>query len=493
MERLRLPADRALSLGLAAFSLLILLRTLVPTIYTLDSAELLTGAWTQGIVHAPGYPLYLILLRLVLSLPAHDPGWLGNLSSALCLALSVAILFLGLRRLDMPRGPAACSALVFAWSYQVWLVGLFTEVYAPQILTIAFCLWTLAGEEPGSHHRAGLLGGLAWGLALAIHPSSALLLPGVAVAVYQKHIPIHRIAPGVLLALAIILASWAYLPLRFTANPSYNLAGTYAADGAFQAVDLTTPTGLAWMLSGQQFDSLFFSAGWLPSLSQARDTLTLFATNFLGFGLVIGMYGLVVLASRHRSRLWVWLAAFVPYIYFYTTYGAGDRDLMFGPALLLWTVPFALGLTELTRSIRRPVQIAVLAGLPALLLLVNFPRADLSRETSVRERSEAFMRAAPANAIVFANWADVTPLEYLQQVEGQRPDLRLINLFLFPEDRLRQYLSRLIADRAAIWIVDNRAASFAPGCPIQPVSVPLPSVAIPYTIYTVRVDLEGCT
>jgi uncharacterized membrane protein (UPF0136 family) len=199
-----------------------------------------------------------------------------------------------------------------------WLVGLFTEVYAPSdSRTIAFGLWTLAGEDPGSLHRAVLLGGLAWGLALAIHPSSALLLPGVAVAVYPKRIPIHRIAPGVLLALAIILASWAYLPLRFAANPAYNLAGTYAADGAFQAVDLTARrSGLD--LSGQQFDSLSSAqAGCLrcPGAGYA----TLFATNFW-----LRTGDRYVWAGRPRQvhRPLVGLAgAFVPYVYFYTTYG----------------------------------------------------------------------------------------------------------------------------------------------------------------------------
>src|SRR6185436_6410127 len=37
------------------------LRTAAPTVYGLDSAELTTGAYALGIVHAPGAPLYLLL------------------------------------------------------------------------------------------------------------------------------------------------------------------------------------------------------------------------------------------------------------------------------------------------------------------------------------------------------------------------------------------------------------------------------------------------
>ncbi len=38
---------------------LVYLRTLAPTIYNLDSAELTTAAFTGGLMRATGYPLYL--------------------------------------------------------------------------------------------------------------------------------------------------------------------------------------------------------------------------------------------------------------------------------------------------------------------------------------------------------------------------------------------------------------------------------------------------
>ncbi|MBN1966748.1 MAG: DUF2723 domain-containing protein, partial [Anaerolineae bacterium] len=76
-----------LALLLLAASFALLLRTVVPTIYTLDSAEFVIGAQTLGFVHAPGYPLYLTLLHLWLKLLPGDAGYAGNLFSALALAL----------------------------------------------------------------------------------------------------------------------------------------------------------------------------------------------------------------------------------------------------------------------------------------------------------------------------------------------------------------------------------------------------------------------
>src|SRR5205085_4646944 len=62
-------------------SLLVLLRTMAPTVYELDSAELATGAATLGIVHPPGYPLYTLVAHLFTLLPLRDVAFRVNLLS----------------------------------------------------------------------------------------------------------------------------------------------------------------------------------------------------------------------------------------------------------------------------------------------------------------------------------------------------------------------------------------------------------------------------
>ena len=344
---LRRHPDRLISVFLLAACLAVLLRTVVPTIYTLDSAEFITGAWEQGFVHAPGYPLYLVVLRLFLLLPFGDIGLRGNLFSAVCLALSAPILFVTLRRLSLPRWVAVTVTLVCLWSYRVWLVGLFAEVYAPQILTLGLCALALAQMHAAPEEPWPLITGACFGLAVATHPVSILFAPALIVAFRGLRVPWRTSLLAAGIGLILFGLSLLYFPLRYGAGPAVNLAGAYAVDGSFRPVDLGSISGLAWMLTGRQFDSLFFSDGLLPSIPQIQETLGLFTMNFLGFGLVLGAYGLVILARQRRGPLAVWLTAFVPFTYFYTTYGALDRDLMFGPALLLWAMPLAFGLNAL--------------------------------------------------------------------------------------------------------------------------------------------------
>ncbi len=63
-------------------------RTLAPTVFAVDSVEFTTGAYTLGLVHPPGYPTYLLLGRLFLSLPVGDFGYRLNLMSAVFGVLS---------------------------------------------------------------------------------------------------------------------------------------------------------------------------------------------------------------------------------------------------------------------------------------------------------------------------------------------------------------------------------------------------------------------
>ena len=75
--------------GAALFGLTVLLaglaylRTVAPGVFTLDSPELTAGAFSLGIVHSPGDPVYLLAGHFFLKLPLGDVGLRMNLLSAL--------------------------------------------------------------------------------------------------------------------------------------------------------------------------------------------------------------------------------------------------------------------------------------------------------------------------------------------------------------------------------------------------------------------------
>src|SRR5262245_22407638 len=78
-------------------------RTMAPTVFGLDSAELTTGAYVLGIVHAPGSPLFLLLAHVFTWLPFGDVGYRVNLLSVCAAAAAIAIVCAILLRLTGKR------------------------------------------------------------------------------------------------------------------------------------------------------------------------------------------------------------------------------------------------------------------------------------------------------------------------------------------------------------------------------------------------------
>ena len=138
------------------------LRTAAPTVYGLDSAELTTGAYTLGIVHAPGAPLYLLVGHAFTWLPIGDVGFRLNLLSVCTSALTAAFLFEIVRRLTEDTAIALGTAWFVALTYYVWLGGVAAELYGPQGCILAALV--LLALEWRRQRRPWLLVALAFRL-----------------------------------------------------------------------------------------------------------------------------------------------------------------------------------------------------------------------------------------------------------------------------------------------------------------------------------------
>ncbi len=120
------------SLGPAVFfgSFTVYLLTLAPLITFWDSGELATAAWSLGIPHPPGYPLFCILGKAFTFLPLGSVAYRLNVMSAFFAACSVYVLFLMVKDAlqDMPFAGAlaAASALSFAFYGYFWGVSVIT-------------------------------------------------------------------------------------------------------------------------------------------------------------------------------------------------------------------------------------------------------------------------------------------------------------------------------------------------------------------------------
>jgi hypothetical protein len=449
LGRRRATSDVALFVG----GLALYLKTLSPTVYTFDSAELAAGAYSLGIVHSTGYPLYLLLVKaFMLVVPWGDMAYRANLFSALCAALTLAVLGRAMRWLSGSAGAALASAGLFGVSFPFWSQAVAAEVYPLHTLFVAGMLWLLLAWRASGRPRHFVLLWLAFGLSLGNHMSTLLLLPGLAFFVWREGGG-RRLSPGVW-ALAVGVAglgplTYLYLPLRYTAGPSLNYAATIG-------VDLGTADGVAWMVRGAMFADLMFGYRRAERPGEAFRLGALLGRAFRGAGPALATLGLVEQWRRDRTAAGALALMGGATVVFYVNYRVPDKNTMFLVPLLVTSVWMAVGIERVlvwagrggARLPRRAVALSA-AALVAVLALANYPRVDLSGNYNVRRYAEAVLAEVGPEAFIVGGWSRITPLAYLQVVEGRRPDVELFDWGLYGLGRRARLRAQGLAPQEA--------------------------------------------
>jgi len=447
---------------------LLYLRTLAPTIYNLDSAELTTAAATGGLVRATGYPLYLLVGRLWSLLPLGDVGFRMNLLSAVCGALTVALAERILRRLGVGVWARLAALGLLATAQFFWALSLIAEVYTLHTAILAGVLLALLRwaerPTPGRLALATLLTGLGFGN----HVATVLAAPGLVWFVLASH-PRRALAPRSLaLAAAGLgagLAIYLYLPLLYSTAPTFNYVGWFDGSGRFEPVDLTTFQGLWWLVSGKVFADVMLAYTGPELVREVGHFGAELVRAFMVIGIGPGLVGIAVAWRRSRALGGMLLVVFAVSAGFYINYRVVDKDTMFLPAYLVWALWAGLGYQWLIDWAGRAApaaspgasraSIAALKGLMAAAVLFSaawtWPLVDLSDDVSTRVRGEKILELARPDALVIGWWGTVPVVEYLQLVEGRRPDVQAINRFLIQPDALVE-LIELEVDRRPVYL-----------------------------------------
>jgi hypothetical protein len=174
---------------------------------------------------------------------------------------------------------------------------------------------------------------------------------------------------------------------------------------------------------------------------------------FLIIGLGPGVLGLVVLLRRHWQTGLLLLLFFLANAIFYINYRVVDKNTMFLPTYLVWACWVGIGYQSLLGWLPPASRWSAHAmrgvALTAVLLAVvlNWQRVDLSHDWSTRQQSEEILALLEPNAILLGWWETVPAVQYLQVVEGQRPDVLAINRFLVSAADMEQLIRANAADR----------------------------------------------
>jgi len=413
--------------------------TLMPDVLPADAGEFQRVAATAGVAHPPGYPLYTMLGWAFSHVPlGPTPAWRMNAFSALTAAATLGLVFSTARQLTDTVLGGLTAALTLGSATTYWATATKTSIRPLTAFFTALCLWALVRHASEVQRQASVveerylvLFSLALSLGITHHPS--LVFPGAAFVLYlvlvdpsllrqpdRWLVPLAALLPGLLVLL--------YLPLR-------------------GAPDLATPSGFLNHVLARGFRGDMFALGLLDRLV-LLPTLLHFQFNL---ALLVGMgLGAWLLLWSDRRLALLLVGSFLVHTVVTLTYDAPQTVEYEMPVYVSLAVLIAMPIKHIA-GLRAPISVTasqlldrgcagskerrvltMISGVVGIALLVagcinlgvHLPSyRSLSRSRDARSYAETVLHQAPEDAVILSNWHWFTPLQYLQRVEGVRPDV----------------------------------------------------------------------
>lgn len=426
-----------------------------------DGGELIAAALVGGVPHPPGYPVYMLLARLFVALPIGTPAWRVMLLSALSGALACAVVAVAVQQtrslVGFPAGagqishqepeasttsrgglgqrswllgsvPALGAGLLLASTPLLWSQATVAEVYALHALFAALLIWSLLGWQNSGKWMWGVAVGLIMGLAVGNHLTIVWLAPMVVVWLALGgrsrggRKDTKRAIVGFLVALAIGLTAYAYLPLAAAGDPPVNWGNPQQVEG------------FLWLISGQLYKQFVLAVSAQDVVARLAAWARLLWREFLPWGMSLALLGVGWWIRRSR---WIALSALFSFflgLAWALGYDSSDSFLTLTPGWVLLAFWVGLGLTVVLAWLAQAragwlswamLLIVVIAGVP---LFFHWPAQDIHQDRRAEGFLDHVLLAIDPDALVITVGDRATfSLWYARYGLQRRPDVIPLN------------------------------------------------------------------
>lgn len=449
---------------------------LAPTVTFEDSGELIAAAYTVGVPHEPGYPLFTMLGKLFTLLPFGDIAYRVNLMSAVFSALGAAFVYLiavylmdaltaadqktfSFRRRLFPSYMAAgIASVAVGLSPSYFSQSVITEVYALNNFFTGALLFILmkwyrlncqAAQSPENYSEPRkkwfYIYSLFCGLTLTNHHTALIFVPLGLIFILIVNRRFLFDAPLLLKAFAaffIGLLPYLYLPLASSANPAMDWGDPESWTNFWRVVtrhqyglDIDKPRSAQVLLS------------------QIALHYQLLAEQYRWVWITAGMGGLIWIWKKNRALFYLTLlfAFFTgPLVAYVTNVDITIKDpfaiaeqkalvsVMYLPFYMYWGVLAAVTIFYMYDFLRVKFRFilaaAWLLGLTAYAFYygyTGFRSETMGAYHYVSGYKDNLFKITEPNAFVLVNWDPFAfTMMYYQMVEKQRPDMIFIDVEL---------------------------------------------------------------
>lgn len=448
---------------------IVYLITLAPSVVQIDSGELAAVQATLGIAHPTGYPLFTLLGYLFLKIPSPlSKILMANLLAALWCSIAVYIFMITaelvlsnlpafqLAKKELPvkgkhkgKSPVAnflhrnddinenkkilsvsFGAFVLAFSRTFWSQSTSVEVYSLQLLLFTVIIYLLLKAVIIScSSKNGIRYWIFFALALALgftnHMTTLFILPGTAYLYFNRYgfkkSSFNRIAVMLACFFPLLIAIYAYLPLRASHNPVINWGNPIDFERILRHV------------SGKQYQVWLFS-----SMDSAKKQLGYFLSNLPSeFAVVsllfclLGLYNSFKLAGKFFLFSLITMVFTVLYSINYDIHDIDSYFLLAYISLAFFAVFGILKVFSLLKSNKNSylVPSAITALFITAQLYMNFRDVNQSGMHTFEDYTKSLIQSTAQNSIIFSYQWDyfISPSYYFQKVENFRPDAVIVD------------------------------------------------------------------
>lgn len=467
---MRLKKLSALVVLIISFTVYLL--TVCPTVYVGDSGELITAAYTTGIAHPPGYPLFCISGKLFSYLPLSNIAYRVNLLALFFGALTVLMLFHLLKVIIKSALPSlnwfiAAVTLIFAFIPIFWEQSLTAKggIYTLNAFLLSLMVYII---NIGGNTKKVIFLAVICGLGLSNHHTIFIFV--LIFFAYVLLISKNRLKTFLIFTSVTVLVSgilYLYLPIASASNPPINWG---------------QPDNLTRFLDHvfrKQYGSSQVSLTFGLYIKKVMEYFKLIYRQF-SFLLILVPFGLIYLFNNERKIFYLTvLSAFSYYFvllyqiehtisvhYLYTS-----RVFLIPVFLFVW-VWIASGIYFFLKKLMRIKVLPFLTVIfPAAFLIFNYSNNDKSKSFLLYDYGINILKSLPSHSVVFtAGDHSAFILTYLKNTEGIRQDIKLYDdegvVFenIYGEDflkisigehkkRLNEIQSRLIEPNKTIYFI----------------------------------------
>jgi len=450
-------------------SMTLYIRTLAPGLLYGDSAEFQTLAYTFGITHPNGYPVFVLLMRLFTALlPIGDLAWRVNLISAVCGSLTAVFVYLIVRILAGSRFGAIAGSIILIINPIFWWNSILIEVYVPSAMFITLIilltlLWKQT-EKPRYLAFAGLVGGLGLGL----HGTIPVLAPAVLLYLVLS----ARTKKAWLSAITGACLGVLLVPITFFVIDSFNAPSSYYNATVRHALSVwnMTPTDFDSPLKrfdfvyfARQFDGPFF--GFNEFRSDVKHYLQALFRDFSPFTIAAMLLGGVYCFLRTKAEFFFLALAYLCQLAVVLTIGVIEVVVFYVPGYAILAIFAGLGIafiftvarsfldnlfkqnTFLKSSSTILLGILLILGCTfpyldnignawdnrAVSFLEGTPYADfplmLAKPNLAYEEASILVNDLEDNAVVFTTWVRLYSYYFVSHVEQGRTNMFFHELY----------------------------------------------------------------